>query len=99
MDDIGRIVEFSLPLKELALLAGMKITAFPHHLFWSYSTSADLPEELVAEQVILYGDLDDIFRLSDMVSKDVINAANQKIMVLGRWKKRTYFVSKIILGK
>ena len=77
----------------------MKITAFPHHLFWSYKTTADLPEELVAEQIILYGDLDDIFRLSDIVSKDVIDAVNQNIIATGRWKKRTYFVNKIILGR
>lgn len=77
----------------------MKITTFPKHLFWSYSAAADLPEQLVAEQVILYGDLDDLFRPSDLVSMDVIDTANQKIMARGRWKKRTFFVNKIILGK
>ena len=77
----------------------MKISEFPQHLFWSYSLHADLPEELVAEQVILYGDLDDLFRLSDMVSQDIIAAANQKIMANGRWQKRSYFVNKVILGQ
>lgn len=76
----------------------MKIGRFPHHLFWSYSSQADLPEELVAEQVILYGDLDDLFRLSDMVSKDIIAAANKKISGQERWQKRTHFVNKVILG-
>jgi hypothetical protein len=77
----------------------MKITKFPHYLFWSYSLQADLPEELVSEQVILYGDLDDLFRLSDMVSHDVITAANQKIITQGRWEKRSHFVTKVILGQ
>ncbi len=76
----------------------MKITGFPHHLFWSYTSQADLPEELVAEQVILYGDLDDLFRLSDIVSNDIIAAANQKISAQGRWQKRRHFVNKVILG-
>jgi hypothetical protein len=76
----------------------MKITGFPHHLFWSYTPQADLPEELVAEQVILYGDLDDLFRLSDLVSNDIIAAANQKISARGRWQKRRHFVNKVILG-
>ena len=76
----------------------MKITGFPHHLFWSYTSEVDLPEELVAEQVILFGDLDDLFRLSDLVSNDIIAAANQKISAGGRWHKRRHFVNKVILG-
>jgi hypothetical protein len=76
----------------------MKIAEFPHHLFWSYSLQADLPDELVTEQVILYGDLDDLFRLSDMVSHEIISAANQKIINKGRWQKRSHFVNKVILG-
>jgi hypothetical protein len=77
----------------------VKITGFPHHLFWSYTLQADLPEELVVEQVILYGDLDDLFRLADMVSNEVIATVNQKIIARGRWQKRSYFVNKVILGQ
>jgi hypothetical protein len=76
----------------------MQITAFPHHIFWSYAPQADLPEEIVAEQVILYGDLTDLFRLQDLVSKSSIEKANQKIEANGRWLKRVNFVNKIILG-
>jgi hypothetical protein len=78
---------------------GMKIKQFPHYIFWSYSPQADLPEELIAEQVILYGDLDDLFRLSDMVSDDIIAAACLKIMAKGRWEKRCHFVNKVILSQ
>jgi hypothetical protein len=77
----------------------MKISGFPHHLFWSYSSQADLPEELIAEQVILYGDLGDLFHLSDVLSHEIIAAANEKIIAKGRWKKRSHFVTKVILER
>ncbi|MDP1622225.1 MAG: hypothetical protein Q8M08_07785 [Bacteroidales bacterium] len=76
----------------------MEIKVFPGYLFWSYSQKADLPEELVAEHVILYGDLEDIFRLSDLVSHDIIAKVNQEIFNSGRWPKRSYFIKKVILG-
>ena len=76
----------------------MKIALFPKHIFWSYDPTADLPEELVAEQVILYGDLDDLFILSRNVSSVIIAKVNQKILSSGRWKKRCYFIEKVILG-
>jgi len=76
----------------------MNIALFPKHLFWSYDPRADLPDEVVAEQVILYGDLDDLFRLSNNVSPVIIAKVNKKISSRGRWKKRCYFVEKVILG-
>ena len=76
----------------------MKTTEFPRYIFWSYSKDADLPEQIVAEQVILYGDLDDLFRLSTLIPKETITAVNQKIQATGRWEKRTHFINKIILG-
>ena len=76
----------------------MNIALFPKHLFWSYHPQADLPDEVVAEQVILYGDLDDLFRLSNHVSSVIISRVNKKISLRGRWKKRCYFVEKVILG-
>ena len=76
----------------------MNIRAFPKHLFWSYDPNADLPVETVAEQVILYGDLDDLFRLSDLVPAEVIVSAKNKIAARGHWLRRCYFVEKIILG-
>lgn len=76
----------------------MQISAFPRHIFWSYAPQADLPEEIVAEQVILYGDLTDIFRLQDLVSKANIAKANQKIEAKGRWLKRVHFINKVILN-
>jgi hypothetical protein len=76
----------------------MNISTFPRYLFWSYSNNADLPEEIVAEQVILFGDLEDIFQLSALVSSDVIARVNRMIAARGRWQKRCNLVDKIILG-
>jgi hypothetical protein len=76
----------------------MKIGLFPRHLFWSYDPGADLPEEIISEQVILYGDLDDIFKLSTMVPRDTIAKVNRRIATSGRWQRRTHFIDKVILG-
>jgi len=76
----------------------MNISTFPKHLFWSYSNDADIPEEVVAEQVIRYGDLEDLFQLSALVSSDVIAGVNRRIASQGHWLKRCNFVDKIILG-
>ena len=76
----------------------MKILGFPKHLFWSYSSQADLPVDLVAEQVILYGDLDDLFHLSDLIPPKIIAKVNRRIAARGRWQKRCFFVDKVILG-
>jgi hypothetical protein len=34
----------------------MNISVFPKHIFWAWQENADLPDEVIAEQVILYGD-------------------------------------------
>jgi hypothetical protein len=76
----------------------MNISEFPHHLFWSYAQGSDLPEEVVTEHVILYGDLEDLFLLSKLVSHKTIAEVNEKLERKKRWPKKIYFVNKIILG-
>jgi hypothetical protein len=75
----------------------VRIASFPRHLFWNYSPDADLPDEVVTRQVILYGDLQDLFKLSATVPHELIRTINQDIALQGRWEKRVYFVDKIIL--
>jgi hypothetical protein len=75
----------------------MNISVFPKYIFWAWKENADLPEEVIAEQVILYGDLDDLFLLSKIISQNTINAVNNKIISLGKHPKRTNFVTKVIL--
>ncbi|MDP3641655.1 MAG: hypothetical protein Q8S54_00535 [Bacteroidota bacterium] len=38
----------------------MQITPFPKHIFWQYKPDADLPDMVVLENLLLYGDLDEI---------------------------------------
>jgi hypothetical protein len=75
----------------------MNISVFPKHIFWSWKGNSDLPEELVAEQVILYGDLDDLFLLSKIVPQKIIKNANDKIISSGKYLKRTNLITKVIL--
>ena len=77
----------------------MHTTNYPQYIFWSYSPEADLPEELVAEQVILYGDLEDIYRISKELPVALIKKTTDKIAVTGRWKRRVNFMNKIILER
>ena len=77
----------------------MLTTNYPHYIFWSYKPTADLSEELIAEQVILYGDLEDIFRVSKELKKEVIEKATDRIAASGHWKKRVNFMNKIILKR
>ncbi len=38
----------------------MQINNYPKYIFWNYADDADLPENIVAEQVLSYGDIEDI---------------------------------------
>jgi len=75
----------------------MKIANFPRHIFWSYSSDADLPEKLITRQVILYGDLMDIFKLSKIISIDVIASVNSELCKDDKYAKRCNLVQKLIL--
>jgi len=77
----------------------MLTSNYPHYIFWSYAPSADLPEEIIAEQVILYGDLEDIFRVCKELPRELIQKTTDKIAHNGRWKKRVNFMNKIILER
>lgn len=77
----------------------MKINNFLHHIFWSYKPDADLPDEVVAEQVLLYGDVEDMFLLVKLMSYEKIKQAKNKIEATGRWHKRVYFISKVVLSE
>ena len=74
----------------------MKINKFSKHIFWSYKEDADLPEEVVIRQVLLYGEVKDMLLISKLYTKDSI------LLVLGKFgqrqNKRRCFVEKVILG-
>jgi hypothetical protein len=52
---------------------------FPHDYFWSYRSDADLPEEIVAEKILVYGDISAIVQLEKMLGRK---------RLAGTWKKR-----------
>lgn len=41
----------------------MQITPFPEHIFRQYKPDADLPDMLVLESLLSYGDLHDILKI------------------------------------
>ncbi len=75
----------------------MKTDPFSQYIFWSYHSSADLPIDVVAEQVLLYGDLDDLFILAEEVPQEILENVSRKIAESGRWVKRRNFIDKILL--
>jgi hypothetical protein len=52
---------------------------FPHNYFWSYRPDADLPEEIVAEKILIYGDISDIVQLEKLLGRE---------WLAGTWQKR-----------
>jgi hypothetical protein len=75
----------------------MKIEGFQKHIFWSYADHADLPETLIAKQVILFGEISDMILLSKRVDPGIIENVLQSLAVSGRNKKRIHFFQKVIL--
>lgn len=75
----------------------MLIQQFPHHIFWNYAIDADLPERIVAEQVVQYGDLPDIALLCKTCSVKVIREVIAQLINTGRWKKRVYVIERLFL--
>jgi len=75
----------------------MLINKFPKYIFWSYKEDADLPESIIAEHVIRYGDVKDMTMLSEIIGKDEILKAVEKLSANDNVKKRTNFFLKVIL--
>ena len=75
----------------------MQIQGFSKHIFWNYATNIDLPESIVAEQVILYGEIEDIVLLFKNTPRESILSAVTKIKITDRWKKRVNFIEKVFL--
>lgn len=75
----------------------MLISSFPKYIFWQYKSDADLPGMLVLENVLLYGDLEDLFRITKLFTSQEISEVQQKIEAGGRWKKRAFFIKKVLL--
>ena len=70
----------------------MHIAQFPKYIFWQYKPEADLPDMVVLENVLLYGDLDDLLKIPDRFSQQQITEVQKNIEASGRWKKRAFFI-------
>ena len=76
----------------------MRIAPFPKYIFWHYKPEADLPDLVVLENLLLYGDLDDLLKIPTFFSRQQIVEVQKKIELSGRWKKRAFFIQKVILA-
>ena len=76
----------------------MQISTFPKHIFWQYKPEADLPDLVVLENLLLYGDLDDLLNAPRLFPKQQIMEVQKKIQASGKWKKRAFFINKILLA-
>jgi hypothetical protein len=77
----------------------MKIAPFPKHIFWQYKPDADLPDMVVLENLLLYGDLDDLLEIPRLFSNQQITEVQKRIDASRRWKKRAFFIQNILLAK
>lgn len=75
------------------------ISSFTKHIFWSYKRKAELPEETVARQVFLYGDIKDMIALTHLISKEKLEYTLNDIKKNTKNDKRVNFIEKIIIEK
>ena len=83
---------------KIDLSKNVEINNFSEYIFWSYKKNAILPVEVVADRVILYGEIKDMLLLMKLVNKESIIKVLKKISDTGRYKKRINFFEKIILN-
>lgn len=76
----------------------LNISDFSKHVFWNYSEGVNLDQDIVIENVILYGDLNDYKKLMKKVSKISLGKVLKDIEKSGRYKKRVNFVKKVLLS-
>ena len=75
----------------------ISISEFQKHIFWNYKADAALDENIIIENVILYGELSDYSKLKGLVSRDSIRKVLDKIDRTGRYRKRVNFVRKVLI--
>jgi hypothetical protein len=75
----------------------MKISDYPKYIFWSYKDNCDVNEETIVNNVCLYGDIKDILKAYNEISKEKFTEVISKIQETKRYKKRINFIKKIIM--
>jgi hypothetical protein len=75
----------------------MNISGFSKHPFWSYKKNADLPEEIIIQQIVLYGEIKDMIRLTRLFSKEQINKVISRLSASGQRNiRRIHFFKNVI---
>jgi len=75
----------------------INISDFPKHIFWNYKVDSNLDEEIVIENVLLYGDIDDYKTLDKIVSRNSLIKVVTELEKKGKNLKRINFIKKILL--
>jgi len=75
----------------------MNITPFSKHIFWSYKPDADLPVNLLIQQIIAYGEISDFRLLSELIPAQKINQAIGQWKNKERYKKHIHFLKQVFL--
>lgn len=75
----------------------MKTDNFSPHIFWSYDKNADIDEDIIVKQVVLYGEITDMINMAKLFSHNKIRSIIKKLKDNKRFAKRINFVEKIIL--
>lgn len=75
----------------------MKISSFPKHIFWQYKPDADLPRRVVLENLLLYGELDDLLKVPQQFDVSEITSVYKKFENDKKWLKRVFFIKNILI--
>lgn len=69
----------------------MNISPFSKHIFWSWKSDADLPENLVIQQVIAYGEISDFRIISKLIPLQKINESIEKWKNKDKYEQHIFF--------
>jgi hypothetical protein len=75
----------------------INISDFAKHIFWNYKKNSNLNEDIVIQNIILYGDLDDFKKIISIAGKESFTNIVNELEKTGRYKKRINFIKKVIL--
>ena len=75
----------------------MNITPFSKYIFWSWEKDADLPENVVVQQVIAYGEISDFRKLATFLPKQKILDAIEKWPNKQTHAKHIHFLKQVFL--
>ena len=73
----------------------MNTAPFSKHIFWSWKDAANLPENIVVQQVIAYGEISDFRKLAALLPKQRILEAIEKWQNKAMYAKHIHFLKQV----